>query len=198
MLIINYLMNKKRINTIATYNRARPEKNRKDDTRINGAITAKEVRVIDEAGNQLGVISTRDAIYRAEQVDLDLVEVSPNAVPPVCKILDYGKYKFQQQKKAAEARKNQVKVTVKEIAIRPQTEEHDYQIKLKKINQFLEKGDKVRVNLRFRGREITHKEIGLEMLNRIVADTKEIAKVDQMPKMEGRAMILLLSPGSKK
>lgn len=190
-------MNKERVFTIGTF-RGRPEKNRKDDTRINDAITAKEVRVIDEQGNQLGVISTQDAIHRAEQVELDLVEVSPNAVPPVCKILDYGKYKFQQQKKAAEARKNQVKVTVKEIAIRPQTEEHDYQIKLKKINQFLGKGDKVRVNLRFRGREITHKELGFEMLQRIVKDTETIAKVDQMPKMEGRVMVLLLSPESKK
>lgn len=185
--------------TIATtYNKGRPDKNRKDDTRINDQITAKELRVIDEEGNQLGIISLQDALDRAMQADMDLVEVSPNAVPPVCKILNYGKYKFQMQKKAAEARKNQIKVTVKEIAIRPQTEEHDYQIKLRKMTEFLAKGDKVRVNLRFRGREITHKEIGQRMLDRIVLDTKDIAKVDQMPKMEGRMMVLMLSPESKK
>lgn len=130
----------------------------------------------------------------AERANLDLVEVSPKAEPPVCKVLDYGKYKFQQQKKAAEARKNQVVVNVKEIAIRPQTEEHDYQIKLKKMRQFIGKGDKVKVNLRFRGREITHKEIGMEMLERMMADMQDIAKVDQKPKMEGRFMQMMLSP----
>ena len=154
--------------------------------------------MIDENSTQLGVMNTREAISRAMEAGLDLVEVSPNAEPPVCKIIDYGKYKFQQQKRAAEARKNQVKVTVKEIAIRPQTEEHDYQIKLRKSREFLERGDKVRVNLRFRGREITHQDLGLKVLERMAADTTDIAKVDQMPKMEGRVMILLLSPLSSK
>lgn len=144
------------------------------------------------------MISTKDALTRAYDSGLDLVEVSPNAEPPVCKIIDYGKYKFQMQKKAAEIRKNQVKTTLKEVSIRPQTEEHDYQIKLKNITKFIGKGDKVKVSLRFRGREITHKDLGYEMLMRIAKDTEEFAKVDQAPKMEGRFMLLMLSPISKK
>ena len=151
------------------------------------------MRVIKEDGEAL-VVPIEKALQMAERANLDLVEVSPKAEPPVCKVLDYGKYKFQQQKKAAEARKNQVVVNVKEIAIRPQTEEHDYQIKLKKMRQFIGKGDKVKVNLRFRGREITHKEIGMEMLERMMADMQDIAKVDQKPKMEGRFMQMMLSP----
>lgn len=161
---------------------------------MNDAITVRQVRVIDQNGEQLGVISTDEALNKAYDAGLDLVEVSPNAEPPVCKIIDYGKYKFQMQKKQAEIRKNQVKTTVKEVTIRPQTEEHDYQIKLKNITKFLSKGDKVKVSLRFRGREITHKELGYEMLKRIEQDTTDIAKVDQAPKMEGRFMLLLLSP----
>lgn len=177
--------------------KGRPEA-KKDEVNINDAIRSPKLRVIDEEGNQLGIISKDQALAHAERVGLDLVEVSPNAEPPVCKVMDYGKYRFQQQKKASEARKKQVKVTVKEIAIRPQTEEHDYQIKLKKVFQFLGKGDKVRINLRFRGREIAHKDLGFQMLERIVEDTKDIAKVDQMPKMEGRVMVLLLSPDARK
>ena len=188
---------KQKANIIAIH-RGRPEKNRKDTVRVNNAITVNEVRVIDEKGEQLGIISTEDAMRRAMSADLDLVEVSPNAEPPVCKIIDYGKYKFQMQKKASEMRKNQVKTTLKEITIRPQTEEHDYQIKLKNIFKFIGKGDKVKVSLRFRGREITHKELGYEMLQRIAKDTEEIAKVDQAPKMEGRFMLLMLSPISNK
>ncbi|MFT7144752.1 MAG: translation initiation factor IF-3 [Alphaproteobacteria bacterium] len=135
---------------------------------------------------------------RADIAGLDLVEVSPNAVPPVCKIIDYGKYKFQLQKKATEIRKNQVKTTLKEVTIRPQTEEHDYQIKLKNVFKFINHGDKVKVSLRFRGREITHKDLGYNMLQRIIKDTTEIAKVDQHPRMEGRFMLLMLSPISNK
>lgn len=165
---------------------------------MNDAITARQVRVIDDNGEQLGVISTDEALSKAFDAGLDLVEVSPNAEPPVCKIIDYGKYKFQMQKKASEMRKTQVKTTVKEITIRPQTEEHDYQIKLKNIVKFITKGDKVKINLRFRGREITHKDLGYDMLQRIASDTDDIAKVDQAPKMEGRFMMLLLSPIGKK
>jgi translation initiation factor IF-3 len=161
---------------------------------VNDAITSLQVRVIDQNGEQLGVISTDEAMNKAFDASLDLVEVSPNAEPPVCKIIDYGKYKFQMQKKAAEMRKNQVKTTLKEVTIRPQTEEHDYQIKLKNIVKFIGKGDKVKVSLRFRGREITHKDLGYDMLKRIQDDTKDIAKVDQAPKMEGRFMLLMLSP----
>lgn len=128
------------------------------------------------------------------EANLDLVEISPNAKPPVCKILDYGKYKFQQQKRASEAKKKQQVVTVKEISIRPRTEEHDYQIKMKKVFQFLEKGDKVKINLRFRGREIANQQLGMDMMNRIAEDTKEVAKVDQRPNMQGRQMSMMLSP----
>lgn len=135
-----------------------------------------------------------DALKAAEKAGLDLVEVSPKAEPPVCKILDYGKYKYQQQKKASEAKKKQTVITVKEITIRPRTEEHDYQIKLRKMRTFLEKGDKVKVTLRFRGREMAHKELGMEMLERIEKDLQEMAKVDQRPKMEGRSMGMLFSP----
>ncbi len=156
------------------------------------------MRLIDEQGNQLGIVSLADALARAERADLDLVEVTGSANPAVCKILDYGKYKFQQQKKAAEARKNQQTVTVKEITMRPRTEEHDYQIKLKKIKEFITRGDKVKIGLRFRGREITHQEMGMAMMERIEVDVAEIAKVDQRPSMEGRQMTMLLSPGTKK
>ncbi len=162
--------------------------------RINRSILAANVRVITEEGEQLGVMPLDKAIERAEMAGLDLIEVSPNAEPPVCKIQDYGKLKYQTQKKAAETRKKQHVVTVKEISIRPGTEEHDYQIKMKKARQFIEKGDKVKINLRFRGREITHKDLGTQMLDRIEADFKEIAKVDQRPKMEGRQMIMVMSP----
>lgn len=165
---------------------------------MNDAITSLQVRVVDQNGEQLGVISTDEALNKAYDANLDLVEVSPNAEPPVCKIIDYGKYKFQLQKKAAEMRKTQVKTTLKEITIRPQTEEHDYQIKMKNIVKFIGNGDKVKVSLRFRGREITHKELGYDMLQRIQVDTKDIAKVDQAPKMEGRFMLLMLSPIASK
>lgn len=156
------------------------------------------MRVITEEGEQLGVMPLDKAIERAEMAGLDLIEVSPNAEPPVCKIQDYGKLKYQTQKKAAETRKKQHVVTVKEISIRPGTEEHDYQIKMKKARQFIEKGDKVKINMRFRGREITHKELGEQMLDRIETDFKEIAKIDQRPKMEGRQMIMVLSPLTSK
>lgn len=131
---------------------------------------------------------------RAEDAGLDLVEVSPNAEPPVCKILDYGKFKFQEQKKASEAKKKQQVVTVKEMAIRPRTEEHDYQIKLRKIRSFLEDGNKAKINLRFRGREVTHSDFGKQMLDRIVEDTKDLARVENRSGLEGRFMNLILAP----
>lgn len=159
------------------------------------------MRLIGAEGEQIGVVPLKEALSRSYEADLDLVEISPNANPPVCKILDYGKYKFQQQKRAAEARKNQQTVTVKEISIRPRTEEHDYQIKMKKVFQFLEKGDKVKINLRFRGREIANQEMGMDMMKRIEADTAGVANVDQRPNMQGRQMSMMLSPdkgGTKK
>lgn len=136
----------------------------------------------------------RDALDRAEIANMDLVEISPNAEPPVCKILDYGKYRFQLQKKAAEARKNQITVTVKEITMRPRTEEHDYQVKMRKMREFLGNGDKLKVTIRFRGREMAHQEIGMEMMKRIEQDLLDLGKVDQRPRIEGRHMGMLLSP----
>lgn len=137
---------------------------------------------------------TSEALHRAESAGLDLVEVAGNSTPPVCKIMDYGKYKFQQQKKAAEARKNQQTVTVKEVSIRARTEEHDYQVKMKNVFKFLERGDKVKINMRFRGREIANQELGLEMMNRIEEDTKEFATVESRPRTEGRFMSMMLAP----
>ena len=151
------------------------------------------MRVIDENGEMLGVMSTPEAIDRAADVGLDLVEVSPNAEPPVCKILDYGKYKYEQQKKASEAKKKQKIVDVKEVKIRPATEEHDYQVKMRNARRFLEKGDKVKVTMRFRGREMANQQLGLDMLNKLRDDLADISKVDAEPKMEGRQMMMLLS-----
>ncbi len=154
--------------------------------------------MIDAEGEQVGVVSAKEAVSRAMEAGLDLVEISPNATPPVCKIMDYGKFKFQQQKKAQEAKKKQVTVTVKEISIRPTTEEHDYQVKLRNIRRFLERGDKVKINLRFRGREITHQDLGEVMLNKIEEDTQDIARVTSRPKMEGRQMVMMLEPEKAK
>lgn len=154
--------------------------------------------MIDEEGNQLGVVSTKEALEKAEDVGLDLVEVSPTAKPPVCKILDYGKYKYEQQKKAAEARKKQKTVDVKEVKIRPGIEEHDYGVKMKNARRFLEGGDKVKVTMRFRGREMAHQDIGVELLDRMKSELAEISKVEMAAKMEGRQMIMVLSPEATK
>jgi translation initiation factor IF-3 len=140
------------------------------------------------------VVSRADAITRATEAGLDLVEVSPDAVPPVCKILDFGKYKYQEQKKAAEARKNQKVVEIKEIKMRPNIDDHDYDVKMRSIRRFFEEGDKVKVTLRFRGREMAHTQLGVELLKRVKADTEVIAKVESEPRFEGRQMIMVLSP----
>ncbi len=140
------------------------------------------------------MVPTRDAIAIAEEAGLDLVEVSPNTNPPVCKILDYGKYKYQAQKKAAEARKNQKIIEIKEIKMRPNIDTHDYDVKMRSIRRFFEEGDKVKVTLRFRGREMAHTELGVDLLNRVKSDTIEIAKVESEPRLEGRQMVMVLSP----
>jgi len=140
------------------------------------------------------VVPTRDAIAIAEEAGLDLVEVSPNTSPPVCKILDYGKYKYQAQKKAAEARKNQKIIEIKEIKMRPNIDTHDYDVKMRSIRRFFEEGDKVKVTLRFRGREMAHTELGVDLLNRVKSDTIEVAKVESEPRLEGRQMVMVLSP----
>ena len=152
------------------------------------------MRCIDPAGEQLGVIDTLDAIRKAEDFGLDLVEVQPNADPPVCKILDYGKFKYEAQKRANEARKKQKIIEIKEIKLRPNMEKKDYQVKMRNVQKFINAGDKVKVTLRFRGREMAHQELGANVLTRVREETDEFAKVEAMPKMEGRQMIMLLAP----
>ena len=161
---------------------------------MNGAIRALQVRCIDPDGEQLGVLDTREAISKAEDFGLDLVEVQPNVDPPVCKILDYGKYKYEAQKRANEARKKQKIIEVKEIKLRPNIDEHDYQVKMRNVVKFLSGGDKVKVTLRFRGREMAHQEIGVNVLTRVREETEDIAKIEAMQKMEGRQMIMVLAP----
>lgn len=162
--------------------------------RVNEQIRVPEVRLVDEAGEMVGVVPTREALARAEEAGLDLVEVSPGAEPPVCKILDYGKYKYEQQKKANEARKKQKTVDVKEIKLRPGIEEHDYQVKLRNALRFLQDGDKVKVTLRFRGREMAHQDIGLSVLNRMKDDLAEVGKTEMDAKIEGRQAVMVLGP----
>ena len=152
------------------------------------------VRLVDENGEMLGVLSVQDALERARESGLDLVEVSPNAAPPVCKILDYGKFKYEAQKRANQARKKQKTFDVKEIKMRPGIDQHDYDVKMRAITKFLEAGDKVKVTMRFRGREMTHQEIGMGVLMRVREDLKEIAKVEQSPKLEGRQMTMVVAP----
>ncbi len=166
---------------------------RGDGTRINEDITAAEVRVVGEDGEMKGVMSVAEGVKLAEEAGLDLVEVSPNANPPVCKILDYGKYKYEQQKKASEARKKQKTVDVKEVKIRPGIEEHDYNVKMRNARKFLENGDKVKVTMRFRGREMAHQNIGMDLLKRMIDELADVGKVDLEPKMEGRQIIMVLS-----
>jgi translation initiation factor IF-3 len=161
-------------------------------------ITHPEVRVIGADGEQVGVLKTEQALEMAQEAGLDLVEVSPNADPPVCRVMDYGKYKFEANKKQQAAKKKQKQIQVKEIKFRPRTEEGDYNTKVRKLREFLEKGDKAKVTLRYRGREFAHQELGLELLKRVAADLEEISTVEQMPKMEGRQMVMMLSPKKTK
>ena len=156
-------------------------------------INVREVRLIDETGENVGVVETRAAMQRAQDVGLDLVEISPNASPPVCKILDFGKYKYEAQKKANEARKKQKVIEIKEIKLRPMIDDHDYQIKLRNMRGFLEEGDKVKVTLRFRGREFAHQELGVKVLERVRSDLEDLGKVEQFPRMEGRQMVMVIS-----
>jgi translation initiation factor IF-3 len=152
------------------------------------------VRLIDADGENVGVVSIQDALSRAANAGLDLVEISPNADPPVCKVLDYGKFKYEAQKKANAARKKQKTIDVKEIKMRPNIDEHDYQVKMRNIRRFFDDGDKVKVTLRFRGREMAHQEIGADLLKRVQTDVEEIAKVESHPKMEGRQMVMVMAP----
>ena len=166
----------------------------KDGPRINEDIRVREVHLIDKDGHNLGTVPIADALAKAQEAGLDLVEISPNATPPIVKILDFGKYKYQEQKKQAEARKKQKVVEVKEIKFRPMIDDHDYQVKLRSMVGFFEEGDKVKVTLRFRGREMAHMELGTRLLNRVKDDTLKLAKVESEPRVEGRQMVMVLAP----
>jgi translation initiation factor IF-3 len=166
----------------------------KDGPRINEEIRAREVQLIDNTGDNKGVVDFQTAMSMAEAAGLDLVEISPNSTPPVCKILDFGKYKFQAQKKAAEARKKQKIVEIKEIKLRPMIDDHDYYVKMRSMKRFFEEGDKVKITLRFRGREMAHQELGYKLLNRVKEDIAPIAKIESEPRFEGRQMVMLLAP----
>ena len=166
----------------------------RDGPRVNEDIRVPQVRLIDEAGEMQGVMTARDAILRAYSVGLDLLEISPNADPPVVKILDYGKFKYEQQKKKNEAKKKQKVIEIKEIKVRPNIDENDYQVKMRAMKSFIDEGDKVKVTLRFRGREMAHQDIGIKVLERIRAELETETKVEQMPRMENRQMIMVLAP----
>lgn len=162
--------------------------------RYNEYITVPKVRVIDGEGENLGVMYTAEAIEAAAEVGLDLVEVSPNADPPVCKFLDVGKYKYEAQKKAAAARKSQKTQEIKEIKMRPNIDDHDYDTKMKAVRKFIEEGDKVKITLRFRGRELAHGQLGMRLMERVRDDSADYAKIEQHPKMEGRQMLMVIAP----
>lgn len=166
----------------------------KDTTRVNREIRAREVRVIDAAGEQLGIMTVRDALDLAQEKELDLVEVAPNAQPPVCRLMDYGKYLYEKQKRERESRKAQKQIEIKEVRLRPKTGEHDIQVVLTKSRKFLKDGQKVRVRIRFRGREIVHREVALELMERVAKDLSEVAVIESEPGFEGRSMVMLLSP----
>jgi translation initiation factor IF-3 len=161
---------------------------------VNEDIRSPQVRLIDQDGEMQGVMTAREAVQRAFSVGLDLLEISPNADPPVVKILDFGKYKYEQQKKKNEARKKQKVIEIKEIKVRPNIDENDYQVKMRAMNSFIGEGDKVKVTLRFRGREMAHQEIGIRVLERIRSEMDPTTKVEQMPRMENRQMVMVLSP----
>ncbi|MDQ3265946.1 MAG: translation initiation factor IF-3, partial [Myxococcota bacterium] len=167
------------------------------DQRTNRRIRAREVRVVGPAAEQLGVLTIEAALAKAGEFGLDLVEVNPMAKPPVCKIMDYGKFKYEEKKRASEAKKKQVVVHLKEIKLRPKTEEHDYEFKVRNVKRFLEEGNKARVTIMFRGREITHKNLGSAILDDVVKDVKDVGVVEQSPRMEGRQMFMILAPSPK-
>lgn len=166
----------------------------RDGPRVNDEIDARSVRLIDADGENVGVVAIREAMDLAVTAGLDLVEISPNADPPVCKILDYGKFKYEIQKKKNEAKKKQKVIDVKEVKLRPNIDEHDYDVKMRNMRRFLDEGDKVKVTLRFRGREMAHQDLGMNVLDRVREALSDLAKVEQFPKMEGRQMIMVMAP----
>ena len=166
----------------------------KGGPRINEGIDTPNIQLIDATGTNVGVVPIADALARAVEAGLDLVEISPNSEPPVCKILDFGKYKYQAQKKSAEARKKQKTVEVKEIKLRPNIDKHDYEVKLRAMKRFFEEGDKVKVTLRFRGREMAHQDLGMQLLMKVKSESETFAKVESEPRLEGKQMIMILAP----
>lgn len=168
------------------------------EQRINEEIRAREVRVVDSENNQLGIMSVKDALRIAEEKQLDLVEVAPQAKPPVCRIMDFGKFKYEQSKREKEAKKKQRIIQVKEVKLRPRIEDHDYSVKAKNAERFLKDGDKVKVTIMFRGREIVHTDLGKKLLDRMAQDMKELCTVERLPKLEGKNMIMILAPKNEK
>ncbi|MEP2201387.1 MAG: translation initiation factor IF-3 [Tateyamaria sp.] len=162
--------------------------------RVNDKIRSNEIRLIGADGENVGVVTPQRAMEMADEAGLDLVEISPNAKPPVCKIMDFGKFKYEQQKRESEARKKQKIIEIKEVKFRPNTDTNDYDVKMRNVFKFLEGGDKVKVTLRFRGREMAHQNLGRELLERVAADTKDIGRVENFPKMEGRQMVMVIGP----
>ncbi|MFA5520426.1 MAG: translation initiation factor IF-3 [Castellaniella sp.] len=165
--------------------------------RINGEIRAPEVRLIGPDSEQLGVVKLSEALRQSEELEVDLVEIAPNATPPVCRLMDYGKFRYQEQKRQQEARARQKIIQVKEVKFRPGTDEGDYQVKMRNLRRFIDDGDKVKVTLRFRGREMAHQELGMRVLERVRDDMIELAQVEAMPKLEGRQMVMVLAPRRK-
>jgi translation initiation factor IF-3 len=165
---------------------------------INEAIRAREVRLVGAEGEQIGIVLFKDALQRAQEANLDLVAVAPNAKPPVCRVMDYGKFRYEQSKKEKEARKNQKIVSIKEVRLSPTIEDHDFQTKLRHVQKFLEQGDKVKLSIRFRGRAITHSEIGRNVLEKLAEQVKDLCIVERTPKMEGRSMLMILAPKNEK
>ncbi len=196
-----YLANSKYVNNQRTITIARRPHNappqRDTGPRVNDMIRSPEIRLIGADGENAGVVTPSRAMEMAEQAGLDLVEISPNANPPVCKIMDFGKFKYETQKREAEARKKQKIIEIKEIKFRPNTDVGDYEIKMRNVFKFLANGDKVKITLRFRGREMAHQNLGRELLERVAEDTKEHGKVENFPKMEGRQMVMLIGPMPK-
>ncbi|HEU5046478.1 MAG TPA: translation initiation factor IF-3 [Rickettsiales bacterium] len=170
------------------------QKPNNDEPRINHEIRTASIRLIDARGNMVGVVSAREGIRAAEDAGLDLVEISPNAEPPVCKIMDYGKYKYEAQKKAADQRKKQKVIVIKEIKLRPTIDKHDLDVKMRAVHKFIEEGDKVKFSLKFRGREIAHQEIGRKLLEQIQADLADTVKIEMSPRMEGRQLVMMIAP----
>ena len=171
-----------------------PQKPKSDEPRINHQINAANIRLIDSKGGMIGVVAVKEGIRLAELAGLDLVEISPHAEPPVCKVMDYGKYKYEAQKKAAEQRKKQKVIVVKEIKLRPTIDKHDLEVKMRAVHKFIEEGDKVKFTLKFRGREIAHQDLGMRLLEQVQAELADSVKMEMNPRMEGRQMVMMIAP----